>query len=487
MSKTAKRNAYQIKKPETPRMDRKEWLRLHLRRWLHRLDVMASRTIALTPMTYLAVAFAVGIALTMTTMYSTSYAVTVDGEYVGRVAEQQTVEQAIQNVEDQGSRLLGTDFQVDGEVDYAFALTLKRDLNSQADMEHYFYGQLDEVSTELRMYEVLVDGESMGIVKNVEMLQQVLDEKMAQYTTSSTVSTGFVENLVLEPVYTADTVATVAEVKERLEENTTGQMEYTVQSGDTYSGIAYANDMSLTELMELNPQADVNRLMVGDVLNVKEYIPKLSVRTVENTTYYEPIPCPIEEVDDPNLYKGDTKVLIQGEEGTSLVNATITYVNGTETEREINSSTTVTEPTTTTMAVGTKEKPKTASKGYYIWPASGRITSYFGSRYIFGSTSYHSGIDIKVSYGQTIVAADGGTVTFSGWKGTYGKLVIIKHDNGTLTYYAHNSSLLVSAGQKVYQGQQIAKGGSTGRSTGNHCHFEIRVNGTAVNPLNYLS
>ena len=92
-----------------------------------------------------------------------------------------------------------------------------------------------------------------------------------------------------------------------------------------------------------------------------------------------------------------------------------------------------------------------------------------------------------MSYGQSIKAADGGTVTFAGWKGTYGKLVIIKHDNGTLTYYAHNSSLLVNAGDKVYQGQTIAKGGSTGRSTGNHCHFEVRVNGTAVNPLNYLS
>ena len=85
------------------------------------------------------------------------------------------------------------------------------------------------------------------------------------------------------------------------------------------------------------------------------------------------------------------------------------------------------------------------------------------------------------------MAADGGTVTFSGWKGTYGNLVIITHDNGTKTYYGHNSSLLVSAGQKVYRGQPIAKAGSTGRSTGVHCHFEVRVNGSAVNPLNFLN
>ena len=166
--------------------------------------------------------------------------------------------------------------------------------------------------------------------------------------------------------------------------------------------------------------------------------------------------------------------------------ANVTYVNGVEQQREVLSSTTLREPTTTVMAVGTKEKPKTASKGTYIWPVSGSISSYFGGRYIFGSYSYHSGLDIAVSYGTTIKAADGGTVTFAGTKGAYGKLVIITHDNGTQTYYGHNSSLLVSAGDKVYQGQAIAKAGSTGRSTGPHCHFEVRVNGSAVNPLNYL-
>ena len=136
--------------------------------------------------------------------------------------------------------------------------------------------------------------------------------------------------------------------------------------------------------------------------------------------------------------------------------------------------------------MGTKEKPKTASTGPFSWPISGRITSYFGGRYIFGRYSYHSGIDIAASYGASIRAADGGKVTFAGYKGSYGNLVVITHDNGTQTYYGHNSSLLVSAGQKVSKGQAIARAGSTGRSTGTHCHFEVRVRGSAVNPLNYL-
>lgn len=465
----------------------KEWLRLNFRRWAYRFHIAVSSTMAMTPVTYLAIAAALGITLTVTTMYSTSYAVTVDGEVIGRVAEQEMVEKAIQTVERQGTRMLGTEFQVEGDVGYQFALTLKSDLSSQGEMEDYFYNQLDEFSSTMRMYDVRVNGESMGIVKDLDTLNALLDGIKEQYVNETTLSAEFVENVKLNPVYEADLVSTVAEVQARLAENTTGETTYTVVSGDTFNAIAHANDMAISELKALNPDVDINRLRVGDVLNVKEYIPKLSVRTQDNVTYHEAIPCPVNKVEDSTMYKGDTKVLVQGVEGDSLVNATVTYLNGREKDREVHSTTTLREPTTTTMAVGTKEKPKTASKGYYIWPASGKINSYFGGRHIFGSYSYHSGIDIKVSYGQAIKAADGGTVTFSGWKGTYGKLVIIKHDNGTLTYYAHNSSLLVNAGDKVYQGQTIAKGGSTGRSTGNHCHFEVRVNGTAVNPLNYLS
>ena len=105
---------------------------------------------------------------------------------------------------------------------------------------------------------------------------------------------------------------------------------------------------------------------------------------------------------------------------------------------------------------------------------------------VSGASTYHEAIDIANSYGTPIYASDGGTVTYSGWRGGYGYLVIIDHGNGYQTYYGHNSSLVVSAGEHVYKGQQIARMGSTGVSSGNHCHFGILINGTFVNPLNYL-
>ena len=118
-----------------------------------------------------------------------------------------------------------------------------------------------------------------------------------------------------------------------------------------------------------------------------------------------------------------------------------------------------------------------------IKPISGVLTSRYGYRW--GST--HTGIDIGASTGTSIKAAASGTVTFSGWKGSLGQLVVISHGNGVQTYYGHCSKLLVKAGTKVSQGQVIAKVGSTGRSTGPHLHFEIRVNGSSVNPLSYVS
>lgn len=117
-----------------------------------------------------------------------------------------------------------------------------------------------------------------------------------------------------------------------------------------------------------------------------------------------------------------------------------------------------------------------------VRPVSGIVTSRYGYRW--GST--HTGIDIGAPSGTSIKVAAGGTVIFSGWKGSYGKMIVVSHGNGIQTYYAHCSSLLVSSGQTVSAGQVIAKVGSTGRSTGPHLHFEIRVNGSTINPQSYI-
>ena len=126
--------------------------------------------------------------------------------------------------------------------------------------------------------------------------------------------------------------------------------------------------------------------------------------------------------------------------------------------------------------------------GQFMWPCNGPITSYYGWRThpIFGTTKYHSGMDIAVDSGTPIHAADSGTIVYSGWLGGYGNCVMIDHGGGLVTLYAHNSALNVGEGQYVSKGAVVAYAGSTGYSTGPHCHFEVRLHGELTEPLNYL-
>ncbi|WP_207207981.1 murein hydrolase activator EnvC family protein [Xylanivirga thermophila] len=143
------------------------------------------------------------------------------------------------------------------------------------------------------------------------------------------------------------------------------------------------------------------------------------------------------------------------------------------------------------------KKPKNERSSYPVYsggvlawptPSTHRITSGYGYRYhpILGYKKFHSGIDIGASYGSTIIAAEDGVVIHAGNRGGYGKCVIISHGGSISTLYGHGSSILVENGQSVKRGQAIMKVGSTGVSTGPHLHFEVRKNGSPVNPMTYL-
>jgi murein DD-endopeptidase MepM/ murein hydrolase activator NlpD len=154
-------------------------------------------------------------------------------------------------------------------------------------------------------------------------------------------------------------------------------------------------------------------------------------------------------------------------------------------------TTTTTRPQTTTakqtQAPATNAPTQPANNGSFAWPvpSSSYITSYYGWRNIFGGSSWHAGIDIAAGMGSNVVAARGGRISYIGWLGTYGNLIIVDHGDGFTSRYAHLSAYNCSYGQSVSRGQVIGFIGSTGRSTGPHLHFEILRNGSTVNPLSY--
>jgi len=151
------------------------------------------------------------------------------------------------------------------------------------------------------------------------------------------------------------------------------------------------------------------------------------------------------------------------------------------------------KPTTTTPSTQTQTPSKTpVITGKYVWPTEGaytKVSSYFGWRTspLTGKPEFHNGVDIPAGYGTAIYAADGGTVIISERHYSYGNYVVIDHGNGLSTLYAHNTKNLVKVGDVVDRGQQIATCGSSGDSTGNHLHFSVRIDGSPVNPMNYIS
>lgn len=240
-----------------------------------------------------------------------------------------------------------------------------------ADFETYLFDQIGEV---MKSYVLTVNGQFIGAAQDRETLNGVLEQVKAAYVDENTVSAEFTSGVYITHEYTpSDVNQDPAAMLATLTANTNGQTTYEVQKGDTFMQIAFDNDMSMSELEALNPDVDINRIYIGQLLNVKEEIPFLSVKTVDNVTYTESIECPVVEVQDDSMYQGESKVLDAGVPGEQIVNADIAYLNGVEQERTVLSTQVTREATNKVIAVGTKVRPSWLPNGYFIWPVYGAL------------------------------------------------------------------------------------------------------------------
>ena len=212
-------------------------------------------------------------------------------------------------------------------------------------------------------------------------------------------------------------------------------------------------------------------------------------RLIVSIKVTETVPFITEYRRNDELFIGTYEKSQDGADGKKEVIYQITYEDGVPVSREVISEQTVLAPIPKVIDEGAKTKPSTASKSDYEWPIkrSFTLTDTYGGRTVYGKYSFHYAIDLAVPTGTPIYAANGGVVTKSDYNSSYGYHVIIKHDNGQETLYAHmRTDPIVSVGERVYQGQQIGEVGSTGYATGPHLHFEIRIDGEKVDPLKYL-
>ncbi|MBB4826964.1 murein DD-endopeptidase MepM/ murein hydrolase activator NlpD [Sporosarcina luteola] len=278
-------------------------------------------------------------------------------------------------------------------------------------------------------------------------------------------------------------VLSVNKALKLLNKGTLEEKKYKVQSGDVLGSIAFAHDLSTTDLMHLNPSMKEDTLLhIGDEINVTVLEPFVTVEVRYEAKQMEPIAFKKVTEEDKTAFKGEDRLKQPGADGKKMVTRLIRKQNGTVVGSSVTEEHILEEPVDEVTVVGTKVIPSRGT-GEFIWPTvGGYVSSQRGYRW----GRVHEGIDIARPSSREILAADNGVVTDVGYHSTYGNRIVITHNNGYETLYAHLSSIDVKVGQTVPQGSHIGVMGSTGRSTGLHLHFEVFQDGSNVNPLSVL-
>ena len=460
---------------------------------------------------------------------SADYGVTVEynGQEIGVVSEESVIEEAQKVIADRTNY-----FDTESETYITATLSLKplsaydrvidertlaaaiqeqietqAPLNEPAADEEAFsdeslnvYDVYSDNDNKVRAFMVTVNGEFVGAVEKNDEITEFLENIRNEYMNDDIVSVSFDKDIeyTYENYVLPSQIVDQSEIIDIFDSIVSEPVYYEVQQGDNPWNIASHNDMTVEELQNCFITFEGDRIKditeycpVGAIIQLSEEVPYLGVMMTKEVTYNEAIDYEIVYTDDPDMYKGDSVVDIAGVEGEKIVRAYVTYKNDVAVSREILEETVISEPITKYVRVGTRETRTPVSTGSggsgdYFWPVEGGYISAYQ-----GDGRGHKGIDIAAPYGTPIYAAESGTVTEAtsgnGWNGGYGNCIRIEHADGKVTLYGHQSSIAVEYGDYVVKGQLIGYVGSTGDSSGNHLHFEVRSNGTYLNPTKYVS
>ncbi|WP_449622081.1 peptidoglycan DD-metalloendopeptidase family protein [Robertmurraya sp. Marseille-Q9965] len=441
--------------------------------------------------------------------FNTVYYVYVDDDYVGTVSDKKIVENIVNNKVEHKQEVLDTNLNltVGPELTYVPEHVFQ---NSTDTDDQEVVKKLDELlSIKAVATEISFGEDTQVYVKDAEVAKQVIEALKLKYvtkeqleqleqqkTTTTEALPSLKENetrildvkLSKEVAYANKKVVpskilTVNEAVDYILKGTLEEKKYKVQVGDALSQIASNHDMSLEQLLTLNPELQEDDFIkVDQELNVTALKPLVEVMVEKEVFLKEAIPYDNIVEEDETMYKGDTEVKQEGKDGSREVTYKISEHNGVLSNKEMLNENILEKPTANIVVKGTKVIPSRGD-GTFAWPAvGGYISSKQGTRW----GKFHKGIDIARPSDRTIKAADNGIVKFAGNSSGYGNKVVIDHHNGYETVYAHLSSINVSVGETVSKGSKIGVMGSTGNSTGIHLHFEIYKNGNLENPLDYL-
>lgn len=343
-------------------------------------------------------------------------------------------------------------------------------------------------------YKITVDGEVWAIVEDRQELEDTLEQYKNRYLVNIeenavVKSVDFDADVQIEEAQTVNNVYNDMEpILDRLYEKKEQSVYYTVQEGDSIWQIAIDQQISISTIMMYNPDLDVEKIWPGDKIMIESEVPKVDVVVTLETTEIEDIPYETEFIEDNSLFRNQRVVVEQGVTGEKAVTYNITMRNGYPDDSYVVDELKLSDSSRAVVRIGTKTTLTRGSGGFNFGVVNGRFTGGFGYRNdpFTRRRVMHNAIDVAAPSGSAVRAYTDGRVITAGWTGMGGNGVIIDHGNGLVTAYYHLSRINVSVGQQVSVGQTIGGVGSTGYSTGSHLHFEVRINGRHVNPLDYL-
>lgn len=336
---------------------------------------------------------------------------------------------------------------------------------------------------------VYIDGNFIGAVKDKDAVQEALDENLLKYPIEGVVKEVTYKNDIeyVKGMFLTGSVLPEKQMIKLLTSSKKKKAVYVAQSDDTSATIAQKFSMDVNELEDMNAGLS-KACRPGRLVNVTEtesYLPIKYIREIELISFldYETI-----EVETSELNLGTRETLVKGERGEKVNNIEITYVDGKEYARRNVGSKITKVPVVEQIGIGTyKARPYSADTklygtGQFAWPVDGGWVSD-----VFISDRNHKGFDIAADMGTDIYAAGDGVVVSAGWNpGGYGYFVMIDHLDGYQTVYAHMSQVYAIVDTQVKRGQLIGAIGSTGDSTGPHCHFEVRYMGVCYDPAQFM-
>lgn len=437
---------------------------------------------------------------------TTVYHVYHDQQYIGTVSDKAVVENIVEEKENQlRESIKDMDLNLGSNIEYIKEQVFHSTANDKETIQ-----KLDStIQIQAEASAIIIDGKPVVFLENQETAEDVMKRLKLAYVTQAQLDevearkaapetelqplkdneTRIIDVRVAENVsfdsekVSPEEILSAEEAVTFLQKGTLEEKKYVVNEGDVLGTIANNHGLALDQFLALNPGLTEDTVVkIGQEVNVTALKPFVKIIVEKEENRKEAIAFANETVNDETMPKGETKVKQEGKNGERSVTYKISTENGATTSSVVTSEVVLTEPVAHIVVKGTKVIPSRGT-GNLAWPTVG---GYISSKQGYRWGKNHKGIDIARPSNRTIKAADNGKVVSAGYDGGYGNKIVIDHQNGLRTVYAHLETISVSVGQTVSQGSAIGVMGSTGNSTGVHLHFEVYKNGALQNPLNYV-